>query len=172
MYRDVEPPTFGHVESPDDCHPGMSLHLLSYFSTKALPWGLAALGVFTGSKLLLFPIQVPPPLRTSQDKTAIKIIPPADLQDPAGLCLCLCLCNYDLGEHLEVYKHIGKIRSFLANFRFPLFNYFCAGIRVLCWRRSKPLSWLSSSWCSWSWLVLRTGLTLSTLPCPCCIFVQ
>lgn len=37
---------------------GMSLHLLSYFSTKALPWGLAALGVFTGSKLLLFPIQI------------------------------------------------------------------------------------------------------------------
>ena len=87
LYRDVEPPTVGHVESPDDYHPGMSLNLLSYFSTKALPWGLAALGVFTGSKLLLFPIQVPPPLRTSQDKTSIKIIPPADLQDPAGLCL-------------------------------------------------------------------------------------
>ena len=116
LYRDVEPPTVGHVESPDDCHPGMSLNLLSYFSTKALPWGLAALGVFTGSKLLLFPIQVPPPLRTSQDKTSIKIIPPADLQDPAGLCLCLCLCNYDLGEHLEVYKHIGKIRSFWRTF--------------------------------------------------------
>jgi len=31
---------------------------LSYFSTKALPWGLAALGVFTGSKLLLVPIQI------------------------------------------------------------------------------------------------------------------
>jgi len=31
---------------------------LSYFSTNALPWGLAALGVFTGSKLLLVPIQI------------------------------------------------------------------------------------------------------------------
>jgi len=31
---------------------------LSYFSTNALPWGLAALAVFTGSKLLLVPIQI------------------------------------------------------------------------------------------------------------------
>merc|ERR1712141_839732 len=48
---------------------------------------------------------------------------------------------------------------------FPSVNYFCAGIRDSCWRRSKPLNWLSYSWCSWSWLVLRTGHTLSTLPC-------
>jgi len=31
---------------------------LSYLSYLALPWGLAALGVFTGSKLLLVPIQI------------------------------------------------------------------------------------------------------------------
>jgi len=31
---------------------------ISYFSYNALPWGLAALGVFTGSKLLLVPIQI------------------------------------------------------------------------------------------------------------------
>ena len=31
---------------------------LAYFSYNALPWGLAALGVFTGSKLLLLPILV------------------------------------------------------------------------------------------------------------------
>jgi len=31
---------------------------ISYFSYNALPWGLAALGVFTGSKLLLVPLQI------------------------------------------------------------------------------------------------------------------
>merc|ERR1719376_1624167 len=31
---------------------------LCYSSSNALPWGLAALGVFTGSKLMLVPIQI------------------------------------------------------------------------------------------------------------------
>jgi len=34
------------------------LPALSYYSYNALPWGLAALGVFTGSKLLLVPILI------------------------------------------------------------------------------------------------------------------
>ena len=41
-----------------DVHYSDNLPHLSYLSMTALPWGLAALGVFTGFKVLLVPIQV------------------------------------------------------------------------------------------------------------------